>query len=92
MDGEHSRPLRVEVSENVAWRMRGGDLIYVAESYPSRIVAVGRVKGELNARAYRFVADTKIVDDDERPWRHGAIPKNSDPVLSNAATFERSRP
>jgi hypothetical protein len=55
---------------NFAWRIRGGDLIYVAESYPSRIVAVGRVKGELNARAYRFVADTKIVDDDERPWRH----------------------
>ncbi len=55
---------------NFAWRIRGGDLIYVAESYPSRIVAVGRVKGEPNARAYRFVADTKIVDDDERPWKH----------------------
>jgi hypothetical protein len=54
----------------VAWRIRGGDVIYVAESNPSRIVCVGRVKGPDGSRAYRFVADTPIVDDDDHPWCH----------------------
>lgn len=54
----------------VAWRIRGGDIIYVAESGPSRIVGVGRVKGAEGRPAYRFVPGTPIVDDDGRPWCH----------------------
>ncbi len=53
----------------VAWRIRGGDVIYVAES-PSRIVCVGRVKGPDGSRAYRFVGKTPIADDDGHPWCH----------------------
>jgi len=54
----------------VAWRIRGGDVIYVAESNPSRIVCVGRVKGPDGSRAYRFAAKTPIVDEKRHPWRH----------------------
>jgi hypothetical protein len=54
----------------VAWRIRGGDVIYVAESNPSRIVCVGRVKGPDGSRAYHYVANTPIADDDKHPWRH----------------------
>ncbi|WP_158790785.1 hypothetical protein [Granulicella sp. L60] len=53
-----------------AWRIRGGDMIYVAESYPSRIVAVGRVRGSDRISAYRYWADTPIMDEDGHPWRH----------------------
>lgn len=55
---------------NVAWRIRGGDIIYVAASYPSRIVGVGRVKGPQDSLAYRFLTETPIVDDDGNPWSH----------------------
>jgi hypothetical protein len=55
---------------NVAWRICGGDVIYVAESYPSRIVGVGRVKGADGTQAYHFLTDTPVVDDDDHPWRH----------------------
>jgi hypothetical protein len=54
----------------VAWQIRGGDIIYVAKSAPSRIVCIGRVKGADGSRAYRYVADTQIVDRDRHPWRH----------------------
>jgi len=54
----------------VAWRIRGGDVIYVAESGPSRVVCVGRVKGPDGSRAYRFATKTQIVDNDNHPWRH----------------------
>lgn len=53
-----------------AWRIRGGDVIYVAESNPSRIVCIGRVKGPDGSRAYRFFTNTSIVDDDGHPWCH----------------------
>jgi hypothetical protein len=53
-----------------AWRIRGGDTIYVAESYPSRLVGVGRVRGAANTLAYRYMEDTPIVDEAGHPWRH----------------------
>jgi len=55
---------------NVAWRMRGGDAIYVAASYPSRTVGVGRIKGLEQEPAYRFLPNVPIVDDDNHPWRY----------------------
>jgi hypothetical protein len=54
----------------VAWRIRGGDIIYIVESNPSHIVCAGRVKGPGGSRAYRFVAKTPIVDNDGHPWCH----------------------
>ncbi len=56
--------------KKVAWQIRGGDIIYVAQSNPSQIVCVGRVKGPGGSRAYRFVANTPIVDRDGHPWCH----------------------
>jgi hypothetical protein len=53
-----------------AWRVHGGDVIYVAESYPSRIVGVGRVRGTADTVAYQYLGDTPIVDEDGHPWRH----------------------
>lgn len=55
---------------NMAWRIHGGDIIYVAASYPSRIVGVGRVKGQQDFLAYHFVTDTPIEDDDGNRWCH----------------------
>ena len=54
----------------LAWRIRGGDTLFVAESYPSRLVGVGRVRGTGEGPAYRYWQDTAIVDDDGQPWRH----------------------
>ncbi len=53
-----------------AWRIKGGDTIYVAESYPSRIVGVGRVRGAQEVVGYFYDPQTPIVDDDLNPWRH----------------------
>lgn len=53
-----------------AWRIKGGDIIYVAESYPSRIVGMGRVRGSDKHPAYRYDSRTPILDDENHPWRH----------------------
>jgi hypothetical protein len=53
-----------------AWRVRGGDTIYVAESYPSRLVGLGRVRGSESLPAYQYREKTPIMDDEGHPWRH----------------------
>jgi hypothetical protein len=53
-----------------AWRIKGGDTIYVAESYPSRLVGVGRVRGTQAVGGYHYDPHTPIIDDDLHPWRH----------------------
>jgi hypothetical protein len=53
-----------------AWRIRGGDVIYVATSHPSRIVGVGRVRGTEDTTAYQYLSKTPIVDKGGAPWRH----------------------
>jgi hypothetical protein len=53
-----------------AWRIRGGDTLYVAESYPSRLIGVGRVRGPAGTLGYRYVERTPIIDSERRPWRH----------------------
>ena len=53
-----------------AWRIKGGDTIYVAESYPSRLVGIGRVRGSERVAAYRYSDHTPIIDDEQHPWRH----------------------
>ena len=50
-----------------AWRIRGGDTIYVAESYPSRIVGVGRVRGTQAVAGYHYDPHTPIIDEDQLP-------------------------
>jgi hypothetical protein len=53
-----------------AWRIKGGDTIYVAESYPSGLVGVGRVRGAQALAGYQYDRHTPIVDDEQHPWRH----------------------
>jgi len=64
------KPAQSGSLRKVGWQIRGGDIIYVAESNPSRIICVGRVKGPGGSRAYKFVANTPILDKDGHPWSH----------------------
>jgi len=67
---EHLKSSQSGSLKKLAWRIRGGDTIYVAESYPSRLVGVGRVRGAEDAPAYHYIDQTPVVDDGGHPWRH----------------------
>ncbi len=56
--------------KKLAWQIQGGDTIFVAESYPSRLVGIGRVRGVEGQTAYQYLEETPIQDDDGHPWRH----------------------
>jgi hypothetical protein len=56
---------------NFAWRIRGGDLIFVRDSKTdNEMIACGTVKGTIGQRAYQFDKHSKIHDDKGTVWRH----------------------
>jgi hypothetical protein len=53
-----------------AWDIRGGDLIYVADSLGKKIVGMGYVKAPLGQVAYHFDAKSPIVEQTGERWCH----------------------
>lgn len=53
-----------------AWRVRGGDVVYGVGSYPSCLMAVGRVRGTADENPYRYSPNTPIIDEDGHRWKH----------------------
>jgi hypothetical protein len=52
-----------------AWNIKGGDAIYVADSIKHQIVGMGFAKAAIGELAYRFDANSPIIEGTER-WCH----------------------
>jgi hypothetical protein len=53
-----------------AWDVRGGDVIYVADSVGKEIIAMGYARAPIGRLAYRFDAASPIVDSHGMRWCH----------------------